>query len=49
MSADVKSYRKDGSRSAEVDSQKQASNHFKWLLLRAVIISVEVTCGHDPC
>jgi len=33
---------KDGGRPAEVGCQRQASNHFKRLLLRVMVVSIEV-------
>ena len=35
------SCRKDGGRPAEVGCRKQASNRLKWLMLRALVVSVE--------
>jgi len=38
----------DEGRPFDVGFQKQASNHFKWLSLRVMVISVEVKSGFKP-
>ena len=35
------SYRGDGGRPADVGYQEQVSNHLKWLLLRATVVSIK--------
>jgi len=40
-----KSYRKDGGRPTEIGCPEQVSNHFKWLLLRVMVMSVGVKHG----